>query len=198
MPRVSLSYNIPIAFIGSCFAGAIANSHAFLSFRLSVSAVVGGLRVTSFCFDVLLFYNVFNHHSTVEELREPTFPALAVKPGGSGIFEDFGFEAGFELRSSTHCGGGGGKGAISCLVAIFADVDIYCKESKVLRLKLKFADESRGCGGHGGLCTARVQSTPWRAILTLKAILSPPIIHRQSKSNISNFSGLFSTLLICV
>lgn len=35
---------IPIALIGSCFAGAIATSHAFLSFRESVSACVGGLR----------------------------------------------------------------------------------------------------------------------------------------------------------
>lgn len=33
-----------IAFMGSCFAGARASSHDFLIFKVSVSAVVGGLR----------------------------------------------------------------------------------------------------------------------------------------------------------
>ena len=41
---------------------------------------------------------------------ENTLPALAVKPGGSGMLEDFGFSGGLELRSRTHCGGGGGGG----------------------------------------------------------------------------------------
>ena len=35
---------IPKAFIGSCFAGASASSHAFFSLRVSVSAVVGTFR----------------------------------------------------------------------------------------------------------------------------------------------------------
>ena len=33
-----------IAFMGRALAGAIASSHDFLSFRVSVSSVVGGLR----------------------------------------------------------------------------------------------------------------------------------------------------------
>lgn len=39
---------IMIAFIGIDFAGAIANSHAFLSLSVSVSSVVGGLRMGCF------------------------------------------------------------------------------------------------------------------------------------------------------
>ena len=35
-----------------------------------------------------------------------TLPALAVKPGGLGMLDDFGFAGGLELRSRTHCGGG--------------------------------------------------------------------------------------------
>lgn len=35
---------MPIAFMGSCFAGARASSQAFLSFRLSISSGVGALR----------------------------------------------------------------------------------------------------------------------------------------------------------
>lgn len=35
---------IPIAFMGSCLAGARAISHAFLSFSVSICAGVGGLR----------------------------------------------------------------------------------------------------------------------------------------------------------
>lgn len=36
---------IMMAFIGSCFAGAMASSQDFLIFNVSVSALVGGLRV---------------------------------------------------------------------------------------------------------------------------------------------------------
>ena len=38
-----------------------------------------------------------------------TFPPVAVEvyPGGSGIPADFGFPAGGEFKSMTHCGGGG-------------------------------------------------------------------------------------------
>lgn len=35
---------IMMAFMGSCLAGARASSHDFLSFSVSVSSVVGGLR----------------------------------------------------------------------------------------------------------------------------------------------------------
>lgn len=35
---------MPIAFMGSCFAGAIASSQAFLSFKVSISSSVGPLR----------------------------------------------------------------------------------------------------------------------------------------------------------
>jgi hypothetical protein len=39
-----------------------------------------------------------------------TFPLE--KPGGSVMFDDFGFAGGCEFRSTTHCGGGGGEGAM--------------------------------------------------------------------------------------
>lgn len=45
---------------------------------------------------------------------------VGVNPGGSGKLDDLGFEAGFELRSTTHFGGGGGSmvvfEAIVCVV----------------------------------------------------------------------------------
>ena len=37
-------------------------------------------------------------------------------PGGSGIFVDLGLLTGVELRSSTHCGGGGGGKSCSCAI----------------------------------------------------------------------------------
>lgn len=89
---------IMIAVIGSCLTGARATSHAFLSFNVSISAGVRGARTTVF--------------------EEPCCFLLPVdvdvNPGGSGIPLDFGFAAGGELRSMTHCGGGGG-GAISAV-----------------------------------------------------------------------------------
>ena len=47
---------IPIAFMGSDFAGAIATSHAFFSLRLFVSSVDKDLFVI--CFAALLFYYI--------------------------------------------------------------------------------------------------------------------------------------------
>lgn len=49
-------------------------------------------------------------------MGELTFPpvAAAVNPGGSGILVVF-FATGGELRSRTHCGGGGEGPAISSL-----------------------------------------------------------------------------------
>lgn len=81
---------IPIAFMGSCLAGARAISQAFLSLRVSISSVVGGLRVVV---DLLDLEGLV----VVEE----------VKPGGSGKVV-LGRVGGVELRSRTHCGGGGG------------------------------------------------------------------------------------------
>ena len=36
--------SVPMAFMGSCLAGAIASSHAFFSFNVSVSSEVGCFR----------------------------------------------------------------------------------------------------------------------------------------------------------
>lgn len=83
---------IMMAVMGSCLTGARATSHAFLSFKVSISAVVGGAR-------------------TVAVLDEEDccflFPDAAVNPGGSGMLADFDFAVGGELRSRTHFGGGG-------------------------------------------------------------------------------------------
>lgn len=38
---------IMIAVMGSCLTGARATSHAFLSFKVSISAVVGGARTVA-------------------------------------------------------------------------------------------------------------------------------------------------------
>ena len=46
---------IMIAVMGSCFTGASATSHAFLSFRVSISSVVGGARVVDFDEDETCF-----------------------------------------------------------------------------------------------------------------------------------------------
>jgi len=85
---------IIIAVMGSCFTGASATSHAFLSFSVPISSAVGGARVVVF-----------------EEEEETCFlfpEDAALNPGGSGIPVDFGFAMGGLLRSITHCGGGGG------------------------------------------------------------------------------------------
>lgn len=89
---------VPIAFMGSCFAGAMAISHAFFSFRVSVSSVVGGLR-TEACGAFLDCERCFAL-------------SAAVKPGGSGIEEALGLAEGALLRSSTHLGVGGGCAAM--------------------------------------------------------------------------------------
>jgi hypothetical protein len=83
---------MPIAFIGSCLAGPIASSHAFLTFSVSVSSGVGALVTGE------------------EELafERDLDVVVAVKPGGSGNvdgFERLGF-GGF-VRRSTHSGGDG-------------------------------------------------------------------------------------------
>lgn len=70
------------------------------------------------------------------------------------IFEDLGFDAGFELRSSTHCGGGGGKGATCCPVAIFRDNSFF--RTPGFGVDVDGADESRSCGGHG-VRTSQIQ-----------------------------------------
>lgn len=86
---------IPMAFIGSCFAGARASSQAFLSLRVSISDAVGGLRgVTAFLEDL--------------EERDCCRAVEVVKPGGSGKVPCLGLEGGAEARSRAHWGGGGG------------------------------------------------------------------------------------------
>jgi hypothetical protein len=47
---------MPIAFMGSCFAGAMASSQAFFSLSLSRSAGEGALRVVAVAFEDLSFY----------------------------------------------------------------------------------------------------------------------------------------------
>ena len=84
--------------MGSCFAGAMAISHAFFSFRVSVSSVVGGLR-TEACGAFLDCERCFAL-------------SAAVKPGGSGIEEALGLAEGALLRSSTHLGVVGGCAAM--------------------------------------------------------------------------------------
>lgn len=79
--------------MGSCFAGAMAISHAFFSFRVSFSSVVGGLR-TEACGAFLDCERCFAL-------------SAAVKPGGSGIEAALGLAEGALLRSSTHLGVGG-------------------------------------------------------------------------------------------
>lgn len=45
---------------------------------------------------------------------------VGVNPGGSGRLDDLGFETGFELRSMTHLGGGGGiTAALDAIVFVF-------------------------------------------------------------------------------
>lgn len=86
---------IPIAFIGNCFAGAIASSHAFLSFNWSISSVVGAFRAdlsAASCFP-------FDPDLVIE--------VGAVYPGGSGKEEFFDRVGAVEFKSRTHCGGGG-------------------------------------------------------------------------------------------
>jgi hypothetical protein len=69
-------------------------------------------------------------------------PDAAVNPGGSGMPEDLGFETGGELRSMTHCGGGGGGDAIS---AFFVSWILNRDVDKSIRC-WTFADGSPGRG----------------------------------------------------
>lgn len=74
--------------IGICFAGAMAISHAFFSFRVFISTSVGCFLVALCCF------------------FETDF--AAEKPGGSGIDEAFFvFDTGPSLSCTAHLGGGG-------------------------------------------------------------------------------------------
>lgn len=58
------------------------------------------------------------------------FPdAAAVNPGGSGMLVDFDFAVGGELRSRTHCGGGGSAISISDLRNI--RYTVRCKWKKL-------------------------------------------------------------------
>jgi hypothetical protein len=48
--------DVPIAFIGNCFAGPMATSHAFFTLSVSVSSTVGGLRAGVLSFEGPDFY----------------------------------------------------------------------------------------------------------------------------------------------
>lgn len=78
----------PMAFMGSCFAGAMAISQAFFILSVSISSPVGGWRA-----------GVLLDAERCFALRG------AVKPGGSGNVP-FDLLGGAEVRSRTHCGGG--------------------------------------------------------------------------------------------
>lgn len=97
---------IMIAVIGNCLTGASATSHAFLSFSVSISVAVRGARTAVFEEPCCFWSQVST--AQVKDARYITLLTVDVNPGGSGIPVDFGFAAGGELRSMTHCGGGGG------------------------------------------------------------------------------------------
>lgn len=105
---------IIIAFMGICFDGASAISHAFLSFKVSVStglaAAVEGCCCWARCegwnfISWLIWFTV-----GVRRIVSTCFPALAlVKPGGLGMLEACLERAGIgELSLVTQSGGGGG------------------------------------------------------------------------------------------
>jgi hypothetical protein len=79
-----------MAFMGSCFTGAIAISHAFFIFSVSISSGVGTFRT-----------------AVLDSCERSLRVMLAVKPGGSCMRGSLGLFDGAELRSRTHCGVGG-------------------------------------------------------------------------------------------
>jgi len=91
-----------IACIGNCFAGPSAISHAFLSFKISVSCVVGDLRA-----DICDFYRK-SAGPTPDQVYLTCLPESAFdpeKPGGSGICPAFlGFGGKPLCRSCVHWG----------------------------------------------------------------------------------------------
>ena len=89
---------MPMAFIGSCLAGPIASSHAFLTFNVSVSSVVGAF--------------VTDEEGFAFEERDLVV-IVAVKPGGSATVPALG-RLGFGglVRRSTHSGGDDEDGAM--------------------------------------------------------------------------------------
>jgi len=88
---------IMMAVIGSCLMGARATSQAFLSLRVSVSAVVGCFRAPCLAAAICFLFPL----------------AAAVNPGGSGMTAAFGFVTGGPFKSMIHCGGGGGNAIVS-------------------------------------------------------------------------------------
>lgn len=89
---------MPMAFIGSCLAGAIATSHAFFSLSVSISSGEGLARGVT-ALPPLVFL--------------PCWRLLEdVKPGGSAKVPLRGLLGEVELRSRTHCGGGGGAAIV--------------------------------------------------------------------------------------
>jgi hypothetical protein len=100
---------MPIAFMGSCFAGAIATSQAFFNLSVSITSGEGcgrGVRVLP-----------------VLEFLDCCRAVAEVKPGGSGKVPLRGLLGEVELRSRTHWGGGGGAAIfVGCAVRLSVDV----------------------------------------------------------------------------
>lgn len=96
---------------------------------MSISAAVRGARTAVFEEPCCFWGQV--SITQVKEARDITLLTVDVNPGGSGIPVGFGFAAGGELRSMTHCGGGGGA-AISTVyggvewVGIRDDMSLWC------------------------------------------------------------------------
>jgi hypothetical protein len=83
---------MPMAFMGSCFAGAIATSQAFFNLSVSITSGEGWARGVTALPPLVFFCRA----------------VVDVKPGGSGKVPLRGLLGEVELRSRTHWGGGGG------------------------------------------------------------------------------------------
>lgn len=67
---------------------------------------------------------ISNAHLPVCDAGALTTRPVGVNPGGSGR-DDLGFGVGFELRSMTHCGGGGGSiAALDAIVSVYGGLGI--------------------------------------------------------------------------
>lgn len=96
--------HMPMADMGRDFAGAMATSHAFFIFSVSISSSVGGLRLLVVTSWAWFLEDPPPRLETVEVLVDG-------KPGGSGMLDAFlDLVIGGALMSRTHCGGGGGGG----------------------------------------------------------------------------------------
>lgn len=95
---------MPMAFMGSCLAGAIATSQAFFSLSVSISSGEGLARGVTVLPPLVLL--------------DCWRAVVEVKPGGSGKVPLRGLLGEVELRSRTHWGGGGGAAIVGCGVVV--------------------------------------------------------------------------------